>query len=98
MNVTLGDAAPPNITLLPPVNPVPLSVTVMPPPVVPVEGVTDVIVGPPCVLPDENAFANVWLVPLGFVTVTATVPGAAGGVVTRSCEELTYVTLGASAS
>ena len=73
-------AVPPNVTVGVPQNPVPVTVTAVPPAIGPVVGATPVTVGVADVYVNALAFDPDWV--SAFVTVTATAPGApAAGVV-----------------
>src|SRR5208283_4001145 len=75
----------PNLTDVAPVNPVPVTVTVVPPATGPAAGVTPVTVGTGSYVNWSDA--EVALVPPGVVTVTSTVPVPAGDFMVREVGE-----------
>src|SRR5208337_5497894 len=70
-------AVDPNLTDVAPVNPVPVTVTVVPPANGPAAGVTPVTVGTGSYV--NSSAGEVALVPPGVVTVTSTVPAEPAG-------------------
>ena len=84
---TLVPAVLPNLTVMPLANPVPVSVTDVPPAIVPLVGLTPVTVGNGSKVYRSELF--VALVPCDVVTVTLTVSVPAGAVAVMLVEELT---------
>jgi hypothetical protein len=87
--VTEVAAVDPRLTVAPARNPVPVSVTVVPPVVGPLLGKTLVSVGP---LTKVKTLAKLALWPVLLVTVTAAAPAAAAGVTAVICVALTTFT------
>src|SRR5271154_6924338 len=79
-SATTVAALDPNMTALAPVSSVPVIVTEVPPPVGPLEGLTEVTVGTATYVKSSAGLAK--LVPPAVVTVTSTLPAAPPGLVT----------------
>jgi hypothetical protein len=77
--VKLAAATVPKDTAVAPVKPLPLTVTLVPPPVLPLVGVTLVTEGADAVVKVKWSEAETAELPLGVCTVTSTVPVASGG-------------------
>jgi hypothetical protein len=91
LTVKLEAALPPNLTAVAPVNPVPVTVTEVPPTNGPLVGAMLVTVGTGTY---ENwSAADVALVPPGVVTVISTVPVPAGDLMVSAVAELTVRTV-----
>jgi hypothetical protein len=93
--VTPVPALEPNLTVAVLVNPVPVIVTTVPPPDVPVAGDTSVTVGAATYV--NWSAGTVALVPPIVVTLTSTTPGEPAGEVAVICESSVTLKLAAAA-